>query len=37
SGTPWNNALWALASILLFISFIFIIVIRIIGRRSELK
>ncbi|MDU1442430.1 MAG: phosphate ABC transporter permease subunit PstC [Clostridium cochlearium] len=37
SGTPWNNALWALASMLLFISFIFIIVIRIIGRRSELK
>lgn len=37
SGTPWNNALWALASILLFISFMFIITIRLISRRGEAK
>lgn len=34
-GTPWNDALWSLALLLLIISFIFIIVIRMIGRRGE--
>jgi phosphate transport system permease protein len=32
NGTAWNNALWTLAMILLFISFLFILVIRLIGR-----
>lgn len=35
SGTPWNDALWALASILLFISFMFIITIRFIAGRGR--
>lgn len=34
-GSMWNNALWSLALILLVISFIFIIIIRIIGRRGN--
>lgn len=34
-GTTWNDALWALAFLLLIMSFLFIIVIRIIGRRRE--
>ncbi|MGG0177774.1 phosphate ABC transporter permease subunit PstC [Gottfriedia acidiceleris] len=33
NGTPWNNALWSLAMILLFISFFFILIIRLIGKR----
>ncbi|MFF2876115.1 phosphate ABC transporter permease subunit PstC [Gottfriedia sp. NPDC057991] len=33
NGTPWNNALWSLAMILLLISFFFILVIRLIGKR----
>ncbi|WP_446899442.1 phosphate ABC transporter permease subunit PstC [Clostridium sp. LBM24168] len=37
SGTAWNDALWSLALLLLIISFIFIIIIRIIGKRSEVK
>ncbi|WP_282804148.1 phosphate ABC transporter permease subunit PstC [Clostridium tetani] len=37
SRTPWNDALWALASILLFISFMFIITIRFVGKRGEVK
>lgn len=34
NGTPWNNALWTLAMILLLISFIFILIIRAIGQRG---
>ncbi|ACO84688.1 phosphate ABC transporter permease subunit PstC [Clostridium botulinum] len=34
-GTVWNDALWALALLLLIISFLFIIAIRIISRRRE--
>ncbi|MHC6179541.1 phosphate ABC transporter permease subunit PstC [Clostridium sp. JNZ X4-2] len=37
SGTAWNDALWSLALFLLIISFMFILVIRAIGRRSEIK
>lgn len=33
--TPWNDALWSIALILLLISFIFILLIRFIGKRSE--
>ena len=33
NGTSWNNALWSLAMILLFISFFFILIIRFIGKR----
>jgi phosphate transport system permease protein len=35
-GTPWNNALWSLAFLLLIISFIFILIIRIIGKRGDM-
>ncbi|AGX42353.1 phosphate ABC transporter permease subunit PstC [Clostridium saccharobutylicum] len=34
-GTAWNDALWTLALILLVISFIFILIVRMIERRSE--
>lgn len=34
-GSAWNNALWSLALILLIISFIFIVITRKIGSRSE--
>ncbi|MFP3122133.1 phosphate ABC transporter permease subunit PstC [Ectobacillus funiculus] len=34
NGTPWNNALWTLAMILLLISFVFILIIRAIGQRG---
>ncbi|MEY7999545.1 phosphate ABC transporter permease subunit PstC [Clostridium sp. Mt-5] len=37
SGTAWNDALWSLALFLLIISFVFILIIRAIGRRSEIK
>ena len=37
NGTPWNDALWSLAALLLVVSFIFILVIRAIGRRGEAK
>lgn len=37
SGTAWNDALWSLALLLLVISFIFILIIRAIGKRSEIK
>lgn len=37
NGTQWNNALWSLAALLLFVSFIFIIIIRSIGKRGEVK
>lgn len=35
AGTAWNDALWAMALLLLVVSFIFIIIIRRIGRRGE--
>ena len=35
-GTAWNDALWSLALILLIISFIFILIIRRIEKRSEI-
>ncbi|MCY6372341.1 phosphate ABC transporter permease subunit PstC [Clostridium ganghwense] len=35
-GTQWNNALWSLALLLLVISFIFILIIRSIGKRGEI-
>jgi phosphate transport system permease protein len=35
NGTAWNNALWTLAMILLLISFLFILVIRLIGRGGK--
>lgn len=34
NGTAWNDALWSLAMILLIISFLFIIIIRMIGKRG---
>lgn len=34
-GTAWNNALWALSLLLLVVSFIFILIIRAIGKRGE--
>ena len=37
SGTVWNNALWSMALLLLLISFVFIILIRIIGARRKIK
>jgi len=35
SGTAWNDALWTLALILLIISFVFIVIVRMIEKRSE--
>ncbi|KHD38000.1 phosphate ABC transporter permease [Clostridium acetobutylicum] len=35
NGTAWNDALWSLAFLLLVISFIFIVIIRFIGRKGE--
>ncbi|MGG7176063.1 phosphate ABC transporter permease subunit PstC [Clostridium paraputrificum] len=35
-GTPWNDALWSMALILLIISFLFILLIRRIEKRSEI-
>jgi phosphate transport system permease protein len=35
SGSPWNDALWAMALLLLIISFIFILIIRKVGKRGE--
>lgn len=37
SGTAWNDALWSLALFLLIISFVFILIIKAIGKRSEVK
>lgn len=37
SGTAWNDALWSLALLLLIISFVFILAIRTIGKRGEIK
>lgn len=34
-GSEWNNALWSMAFILLIISFIFIVVVRRLGKRRE--
>lgn len=34
-GSEWNNALWSMALILLIISFIFIIIVRRLGKRGE--
>lgn len=36
-GTMWNDALWSLALLLLIISFIFILLVRMIGKRGEIK
>jgi len=37
SGTAWNDALWSLALFLLIISFVFILIIKAIGKGSEVK
>lgn len=37
NGTAWNDALWSLALLLLIISFIFILIVRAIGKRGEIK
>lgn len=37
SGEPWNNVLWSMALFLLIISFVFIVLIRLIGKRGEQK
>jgi len=37
SGTAWNDALWSLALLLLILSFVFIVAIRTIGKRGEIK
>lgn len=37
AGTSWNDALWSLAALLLVISFIFIIIIRAIGKRGDAR
>ena len=34
SGSEWNNALWSMALLLLLISFLFILIIRLIGKRG---
>ncbi|MTK14190.1 MAG: phosphate ABC transporter permease subunit PstC [Clostridiaceae bacterium] len=34
-GTAWNDALWSLAFLLLIISFVFILIVRAIGKRGE--
>ena len=36
-GTPYNDALWSLAFLLLIISFIFILIVRMIGKRGEIN
>lgn len=37
SGTAWNDALWSLALFLLIISFVFILIIRVIEKRGDVK
>lgn len=37
SGTAWNDALWSLALLLLVISFLFILIIRAVGKRGDFK
>ncbi|GAA0734645.1 phosphate ABC transporter permease subunit PstC [Clostridium oceanicum] len=34
-GTPWNDALWSLAFLLLIMSFIFIAIIKVVSKRGE--
>lgn len=34
-GSPWNDAIWSLALLLLIVSFIFIVIIRYFGKRGE--
>lgn len=34
-GSEWNNALWSMSLLLLVVSFIFIVIIRRLGKRSE--
>ncbi len=36
-GSEWNNALWAMALLLLIISFLFIVIIRLIGKKGADK
>ncbi len=36
-GTPWNNALWSMALLLLLISFLFILIIHRIGRKGNVS
>lgn len=36
-GTPYNNALWSMALILLLMSFVFIMVLRLLGRKRMVK
>lgn len=36
-GTAWNDALWSMALLLLVISFIFILIIRMISKRGEVR
>lgn len=36
-GTPWNDALWSMALVLLTVSFLFILIIRIIGKRGQIQ
>ena len=36
-GTPWNNGLWSLSLLLLVISFVFILIIRLIGKRGDVQ
>jgi phosphate transport system permease protein len=36
-GTPWNNALWSMALLLLILSFIFIILVHAIGRGGRMR
>jgi len=36
-GSVWNDALWSLALLLLIISFTFIIIIKLVGRRGMYK
>jgi phosphate transport system permease protein len=35
TGSTWNDALWSMALLLLIISFIFILIIRVVGKRGE--
>ena len=35
NGSMWNDALWSLALVLLAISFMFIIIVRLISKRGE--
>lgn len=37
AGTEWNDALWSMALLLFIISFLFIVVIRVIGKKGELS